>query len=329
MSSNQIKINPKDIYKIPPELIYNITLKDGNIIIIDDSVPSKNIYEIFNYNKENNSQNKPKNTNKSININIYKSYTKDNINGKTLDMNDSYLFNQRIYKSKNNTGNYFYPSNSSNSINNNNEIDKKESKIISKNFKSENQSISDIVNEKLQKRFYSSSKYNNSRTIKTTINSEIKLNIKGGETKKKCENSLLRDFDDLLTSFNDKKKGLNILNLSNNSKKKYRFYKKLNTKKNDKLLLDDLSGISSITKAIKYIRRNEQKNTTSINTELTKNNLGTNINNNNKLSYLKEKTLKRNKSNNFYLLKNNKILNDIISPPNNLHYNKMIFMNNK
>ena len=93
--------------------------------------------------------------------------------------------------------------------------------------------------------------------------------------------------------------------------------------------MDDLSGISSITKAIKYIRRNEQKNTTSINTELTKNNLGTNINNNNKLSYLKEKTLKRNKSNNFYLLKNNKILNDIISPPNNLHYNKMIFMNNK
>ena len=119
-----------------------------------------------------------------------------------------------------------------------------------------------------------------------------------------------------------------ILNISNNSKKKYKFYKKFNTKKKEKLLLDDLSGISSVTKAIKYIRRNEQNNTI-INTEFNRNNLGINMNNNNKLSYLKEKTLKRNKSNNFYLVKNNKIINDIISPPNNLPYSKVLFMQNK
>lgn len=328
MNSNQIKINSIDINKVPPELIYNITLKNGYILIIDDSIPSKNIYDIFNYNynKENNSQYKSKLTNKSINININNSL-KNNINGKTLDMNDSYLFNQNIYKSSNYSNNFFYTSNPNDSMNNKDTV-KAESKAITKNVKYQNQSISDLVTEKLQKRFHSNSKYDNSRVSKTTINSEIKLNIKGDETKKKYENSLLKDFDELLLNFNDKKKGLNILNISNNSKKKYKFYKKFNTKKKEKLLLDDLSGISSVTKAIKYIRRNEQNNTI-INTEFNRNNLGINMNNNNKLSYLKEKTLKRNKSNNFYLVKNNKIINDIISPPNNLPYSKVLFMQNK
>ena len=328
MNSNQIKINSIDINKVPPELIYNITLKNGYILIIDDSIPSKNIYDIFNYNynKENNSQYKSKLTNKSININTNNSFKKD-INGKTLDINDSYLFNQNIYKSSNYSNNFFYTSNPNDSMNNKDTV-KAESKAITKNVKYQNQSISDLVTEKLQKRFHSNSKYDNSRVSKTTINSEIKLNIKGDETKKKYENSLLKDFDELLLNFNDKKKGLNILNISNNSKKKYKFYKKFNTKKKEKLLLDDLSGISSVTKAIKYIRRNEQNNTI-INTEFNRNNLGINMNNNNKLSYLKEKTLKRNKSNNFYLVKNNKIINDIISPPNNLPYSKVLFMQNK
>jgi hypothetical protein len=327
MNSNQIKLNSKDINKVPPELIYNITLKNGYILIIDDSIPSKNIYDIFNYNynKENNSQYKSKLTNKSININTNNSFKKD-INGKTLDINDSYLFNQNIYKSSNYSNNFFYTSNPNNLINNNDTV-KSENKAVTKDVKYENQSISDLVTEKLQKRFHSNSKIDNSR-FKTTINSEINLNIKGDETKKKYENSLLKDFDELLLNFNDKKKGLNILNISNNSKKKYKFYKKFNTKKNEKLLLDDLSGISSVTKAIKYIRRNEQNNTI-INTEFNRNNLGINRNNSNKLSYLKEKTLKRNKSNNFYLVKNNKIINDILSPPNNLPYSKVLFMQNK
>lgn len=327
MNSNQIKLNSKDINKIPPELIYNITLKNGYILIIDDSISSKNIYDIFNYNynKINNSQYKSKLTNKSININTNNSFKKD-INGKTLDMNDSYLFNQNIYKSSNYSNNFFYTSNPNNSINNNDMV-KTENKAKTKDVKYHNQSISDLVTEKLQKRFHSNSKIDNSR-FKTTINSEINLNIKGNETKKKYENNLLKDFDELLLNFNDKKKGLNILNISNNSKKKYKFYKKFNTKKNEKLLLDDLSGISSVTKAIKYIRRNEQNNTI-INTEFNRNNLGINRNNSNKLSYLKAKTLKRNKSNNFYLVKNNKIINDIVSPPNNLLYSKVLFMQNK
>ena len=92
--------------------------------------------------------------------------------------------------------------------------------------------------------------------------------------------------------------------------------------------MDELSGISSATKAIKYFRRKEQNNTI-INTEFNRNNLEINRNNNNKLSYLKEKTLKRNKSNNFYLVKNKKIITDIISPPNNLSNSKVFFIRNK
>ena len=114
---------------------------------------------------------------------------------------------------------------------------------------------------------------------------------------------------------------MNKQNINNNSKKKYKYYKKLNSKKNDKLFLDDLSGISPNTKAIKYIR-NEQNNNVTITTEFNRNHLGKN----NRLSFLKEKALRRNKSNNFYLLKNDRITADIISPPNNLPYNKIFLM---
>lgn len=327
-NNKQIKINPKDLYNIPLELIINITLKDGSIIILDESVPTQEINKLFNNYinaKENNQQNINRINNKSINLNINNSYIKDNINGKTLEMNDSYAFNQNIInkeilsKSNNNnnnnynTNNYFYSSNQNNSINN-------ENKNRINNFRSHNQSISDLVTEKFQKKFHSSLKNSNrNKNINTTINSEIKINIQGNNAKKKFTNNLLKDFDELLLNFNDKKKGLNNLN-KNNSKKKYKFYKKLICKKNDKLFLDDISGISPNTKAIKYIGRNDQKNITTT-TDFINNNNITNIND--RLSLLKDKSLKRNKSNNFYLLKNNKIISEIISPPNHLQYNKI------
>ena len=91
--------------------------------------------------------------------------------------------------------------------------------------------------------------------------------------------------------------------------------------------MDDISGISTNTKAIKYIRRNDQKNSIII-TE-NRNNLALIDNNNNsRISYLKEKSLKRTKSNNYYLIKTNKIINNIISPPNHLPYTKLLFIQN-
>ena len=342
MNSNQkieLKINSKDIYKISPDLILNITLKNGYILIIDDSIPSQDVNNLIKNNKGNNIQHKNRNNNRTLNLNIKNSYSKDNINGNTFEINDSYLFNQNRYKreeiskSNNYTNNYFYPSYQNNPINNNqNEKENKESNIFNNdiknntNFKSQTQSISDIVTEKFHKKFHSNSKYNNNAKLITTINSEININIKGDETKKKNVNNLLKDFDELLLNFNDKKRGLINFNTCNNSKKKYKFYKKINTKKHDKLLLDDISGISTNTKAIKYIRRNEQKNSTII-TE-NKNNFGLIDNNNSRISYLKEKSLKRNKSNNYYLIKNNKIINNIISPPNHLPYSKLLFIQN-
>ena len=129
----------------------------------------------------------------------------------------------------------------------------------------------------------------------------------------------------MLLNFNDKKRRLINLITCINSKKKYKFNKKLNAKKHEKLLLDDKSGISSNTKAIKYIRRNEQNN--SIIFTQKRNNLGL-IDNNNRISFLKENSLKRNKSNNYYLIKNNKLINNIISPPNHLPYSKLLFTRN-
>ena len=323
-SSNnaQIKINPKDLQKISPELILNITLKDGSIIILDESIPSQDINKLLinNKNENNNEKNNNINNNKSININIYKSYTHNHINGKRLEMNDSGLINQNNYnkelldKSNNNNANLY---NSENIYGNNDHQN-----IRLNNFRSQNQTISDFVTEKFQRKFRNSlKKGNRPNNTTTTINSEININIQGNNSKQNYSNNLLKDFDELLLNFNDKKKGLNNQNISG-SKKKYKYYKRLNRRNNDRLLLSDLSGISPNTKAIKYIGRNEHKNSITTTHEIISNN---NINNAKRLSFLKEKAIKRTKSNNYYLIKNdnNKNINDIISPPNYLHYNKL------
>ena len=327
-NNNQIKINPKDLHKISPELILNIILKDGSMIILDESIPSQDINELLKNSKNENNNDKNKintingnksmNDNKSINMNTHYSYA-NNINGKTLEMNDSYLFNQNnlkkeiLTKSNNNNTNLFYSTNVYNNNDNNNRFN---------NFRSQNQSISDFVTEKFHKKFHSSVKNTKKPNYNTTINSEININIQGNNSKQKYSNNLLKDFNELLLNFNDKKKGLNNQDKSG-SKKKYKFYKRLNCRNHDRLLLDDLSGISPNTKAIKYIGRNEQKNSITTTCDLI--NKNNNFNNAKRLSFLQEKAIKRHKSNKFYLLKNNsKNYNDIIvSPPNNIHYTKL------
>mgnify|MGYP006988907024 FL=1 len=198
-------------------------------------------------------------------------------------------------KLNNNTINNFYSQKINRKISGN-------EKIIFNSLNPQDKSISDLVTEKFQKKIRNSIDNNNMpRKVKTSVNSEININIKGNETKKKNSNSLLRDFDELLLNFNDKKKGLNNENINDISKKKYKYYKKLNSRKNDRLFLDDLTGVSPNTKAIKYIGKNESKINSTINTEYNRNSIigNMNITNKSRLSFLKERYLKKNKSNNF------------------------------
>ena len=197
MTSNEnlkkeIKINPKDLYKISTELILNIILKDGSIIILDVSIPSQEINFLFNNNNNNNNL-----RNKNISINLNNS---ENFNAETLDLNS-------------NTMNNFYSQ----------KINKRVSaneKIVFNSQNSQNKSISELVTEKFQKKFKNSVDTGNiPRKVKTSVNSEININIKGNEAKKKYSNSLLRDLDELLLNFNDKKKGLNNECINDISKK--------------------------------------------------------------------------------------------------------------
>ena len=297
----EIKINPKDLYKISTELILNIILKDGSIIILDESIPSQEINLLFNNNNH---------RNKNISINLNNS---DNFNGETLEINENKL--------NNNTINNFYSQQINKKISSN-------EKIVFNSQNPQNKSISELVTEKFQKKFQNSADNSNMpRKVKTSVNSEININIKGNETKKKYSNSLLRDFDELLLNFNDKKKGLYNESINDISKKKYKYYKKLNSRKNDRLFLDDLTGVSSNPKAIKYIGKNDSKINSTINTDFNRNSILGNMNltSKSRLSFLKERNLKKNKSNNFYLLKNERTITDIISPPNHLCYNKISF----
>ena len=298
----EIKINPKDLCKISTELILNIILKDGSIIILDESIPSQEINLLFNNNKH---------RNKNISINLNNPDT--NFNGETLDINEN--------KRNNNTINNFYSQKIKRKISSN-------EKIIFNSQNPQNKSISELVTEKFQKKFHNSvDNRNMPRKVKPSVNSEINFNIKGTETQKKYSNSLLRDFDELLLNFNDKKKGLSTECINDTTKKKYKYYKKLNTRKNDRLFLDDLTGASSNTKAIKYIGKNESKINSTINTDFNRNSLISNmkLTNKSRLSFLKGRNFKKNKSNNFYLLKKDRIITDIISPPNHLCYNKISF----
>ena len=298
----EIKINPKDLYKISTELILNIILKDGSIIILDESVPSQEINLLFNINNH---------RNKNISINLNNSDI--NFNGETLEINEN--------KQNSNTMNNFYSQKINKKISSN-------EKIIFNSENPQNKSISELVTEKFQKKFQNSLDNNNMpRKVKTSLNSEINLNIKGNEAKKKFSNNLIRDFDELLLNFNDKKKGLNNECINDISKKKYKYYKKLNSRKNDRLFLDDLTDIMTNTKAIKYIGKNESKINSTINTDFNRNSLIGNMNltNKSRLSFIKERNRKKNKSNNFYLLKNDRIITDIISPPNHLCFNKISF----
>ena len=310
-SIKKININPNDISKINKESISFITLTDGTILICNENMPLQDINKLIN--------------NKNENINHYENFSTINNNygknnGKKIETIDIGFNNpqKNIIINKYNKNSNYYSLNVNKSTTNkkleenkNNEIYKNEKM----EYKSKNQTISDIVNEKFHKKFKNNIKENRI-PIKSTINSEININIKGKETKNGLDN-LLNDFNELLSNFNYKKKGI-----QNNmkDKNKYKYYKKNIIAKKDQLFMENLSIISPNAKTIKYIGRNEN------NTELNeKNLLRLNITKN-KVPYLKEKqALKRNKSNHIYFLKNSKFSN-IISPPNYLNCEKMKFL---
>ena len=318
-SIKTININPNDIPKISKDLILYITLKDGTVLISDVNMPSqdinllinnktenimqinkKNSANIFNYNNKTNHNNSIKNNEKVLSINPHI----------TKDFNN---FNKSSYNNNFYTLNPNKPTYKNIEENKNDIIYRNNDKM---NYKSQNQSISDLVNEKFQKKFKKNIN-ENKKPMKATINSEININIKGKETKNGFDN-LLNDFNELLTNFNYKKKGIQNNTIDKN---KYKYYKKANMTRKDKLFLENLSSITPSSKMIKYIGRNDN-NITELN---DKNLLGIN-NTKNKMSYLKDKqTLKRNRSNHIYYMKVNKISN-IISPPNYLHCKKMKFL---
>ena len=122
----EIKINPKDLYKISTELILNIILKDGSIILLDESIPSQEISLLFNNNKH---------RNKNISINLNNSDT--NFNGETLEINEN--------KQNNNTINNFYSQKINKKISSN-------EKIVFNSQNPQNKSISELVTEKFQKK---------------------------------------------------------------------------------------------------------------------------------------------------------------------------------
>ena len=324
-SIKRININPNDISKISKELILYITLKDGTLLISDINTPSQDINQLINNKQENIMQ--INNIKNSANYNYnYTNNENNNHNNNSFIKNEKVLsLNHQITNdlnkfNKSACNNNFHTLNPNKSSYKN--IEENKNDIYYRNndriidYKSQNQSISDIVNEKFQKKFKNNTK-ENKIPIKATINSEININIKGKENKHGLDN-LLNDFNELLTNFNYKKKGM-----QNNSidKKKYKYYKMSNMKKKDKLFLENLSSITPNSRMIKYIGRNENNIT-----ELNDKNILEINNTKNKVSYLKDKkVLKRNRSNHVYFLKLNKISN-IISPPNYLHYKKIQFL---
>lgn len=326
-SIKRININPNDIQKISKELILYITLKDGTILVSDNNIPSQDINQLIN-NKEENILHSHKQNSAIFNYknktNINNSYNKINEKEKVLSTNESNNFNPHIIKDLNNfnKSSYknFYTLNVNKSSSKN--IEENKNDIYQRNdrmdFKSQNQSISDIVNEKFQKKFKNNNTKENKMPIKPTINSEIKINIKGKESEHHRLDNLINDFNELLTNFNYKKKGIQNNTIDRN---KYKYYKKTSMNRKDKLFLENLSSITPNSRTIKYIGRNENNIT-----ELYDKNLFGNNFTNNKVSYLKDKQpLKRNKSNQIYFLKMNKFSN-LISPPNYLHCKKMKFL---
>ena len=306
MNANKyININPIDLPKLLPELILKIILKDGTNIISDETMPLLDINNLINNKKENKEKKIYQNSTTSLfNYNINNFYEKKN---KTIEIGNSFLYNR--YNKNEKHKNIFYD----------------ESKYITKKIeenknntnynKSQNQTISDIVNEKFQKKFKNNIK-EDKLPIKATIKSEIKINIKGKEAKKGIDN-LLKDFNELLSNFNYKKKGMqNDLN----DKNKYKYYKRANLTKKDKLILESLTGPNS--RSIRYIERNDNNIT-----ELNERNLLRITYTKNRISSCikDKKILKRNRSNHMHFLNDNKFSN-IISPPNYLHCNKKEFI---
>ena len=124
-----------ELYKTSTEFILNIILKVGSIIILDESIPSQEINILFNTNNY-------RNKNISNNLNI----SEKNFNGETLEINENKINNHTI--------NYFYSQKINKKISSN-------EKIIFNSHNPQNKSISELVNEKFQKKFQNSSDNSN------------------------------------------------------------------------------------------------------------------------------------------------------------------------
>ena len=283
-----IKLNPKDLYKIPKNQISTITLKNGTIFQIDDTVPIQDISKlipsnpnysvnphfiesIYNYDTEktlayNNQSDITNSIYTKINDNLNNTVTKkliENINiQKEINLEEEKRINKRIeQKLKQRRSNSKNVDNipSLKDINEtplfiNTDLNYKNPNTMS--IKTEYNNISEYVNEKMNKKNQSMFTYA-PKNVECSTTTEICLKI-DGKKKIHSKNNYLKEFDDLLLSFNGKLK-----DKSKDYMRSYKYYKitnNNNNKKNlNKLLFDEWKNDSK-EKPIKYFCRNKSSN---------------------------------------------------------------------
>ena len=271
----EIKLNPEDLYKISLNLISKLILKDGTIIILDDSVP------------------------KSMSSNLFISSKKD----KNILLNS--IFEPDLKENNSDNKKYFLNDSNLRKFN---------------TLKIEDNKTMDIIDKKIKAKLGEKKGTRNKQI--SIINTEININIKP-ENEKNGSSHLIRDFDELLLNFNDKKKVLSNQISFGKERNKYKYYKKSNLKKD--ILFNEMSYFQNNTKAIKYITSNISKNNFNHIIEMHKCNKFKNANQSQKLKLIKGQKMKKNKSNSIFRNERKKNFNDIISPPNNLKYNFISF----
>ena len=312
-----IKLNPKDLYKIPKNHISTITLKNGTIFQIDDNAPIQDISKLL-----------PLNPNNSINPHFFESiYNYDT--DKTLAYNNQSDITNSIYTKIDNL-NITTNKKLIENINIQKEINLEEEKRINKrieqklkqrrsnskkvdsilslkdvndtpvfintdlnyknpntmSIKTEYNNISEYVNEKLSKLNQSGYTYAPKKVDCSTTN-EVCLKI-DGKKKNHTKTNYLKEFDELLLSFNGKIKEKSKDNISC-----YKYYKNNNNQKNiNKLLFDEWKN-NPKEKPIKYFCRNKS-NSGLMYTYKTDKRVGTIGNINTTSTVLKKKNYKLN-----------------------------------
>ena len=284
---NPIKLNPKDIYKIPNNQILTITLKNGTVFQIDETAPTQDISKIISQNPNNsfiphfiesiyNYDDKtfPYNNQCDISNSIYtkindnfnNTVTKkliENINIQNeMKIEDERRINKRIdqkLKQRRNNSKNVDNIPSLKDINDtplfiNTDLSYNNPNTVS--IKTEYNNISEYVNEKLSKKNQSMYTYA-PKKIDCSKTTEISLKI-DGKKKFHPKTNYLKDFDELLLNFNGKLKEKSKENI-----RCYKYYKNKNANNNqknlNKLLFDEWKNDSS-DEPIKYFCRNKSSN---------------------------------------------------------------------